>query len=119
MTWVDKERVWLESRVAAYDTSSQGPLLRGTQYVVVNLNISHFYALDWPSVDPLSPGEKEFILSILQESGPFMRRARFEPMAPEWLRYPRELWFNISPPVEVYEVMGTASDRDIQNTAIN
>lgn len=119
MTWVDKERAWLEKRAIAYDTGPQGPLSRGSRYVVVNLNTAHFYVLDWPGVDPLSPGEKDFFLSVLRETGPFRLRARFDPLVPEWLRYPRELWFNISPPVEVYEVMGTASERNIQNTTIN
>jgi hypothetical protein len=104
-TWVDKERDWLESKVGAFDTSPDGPVARGSRYVVVNRNTADFYVLDWPGVDPLSPGEKDFFRSILQESGPFRIRARFDPLAPEWLRYPRELWFNISPPVEVYEVI--------------
>ena len=115
----DKERAWLEKRAVAYDTGQQGPLSRGARYVVVNLNTAHFYVLDWPGVDPLSPGEKEFISSLLEESGPFKRRARFEPIVPDWLRYPRELWFNISPPIEVYEVTETALSGNLQKTKIN
>ena len=110
-TWVDKERDWLKRRVETFDTSPDGPVIRGSRYVVVNRNTAAFYVLDWPGVDPLSPGEKDFFLSVLRETGPFRLRARFDPLAPEWLRHPRELWFNVSPPVEVYEVVNPATGR--------
>jgi hypothetical protein len=110
-TWVDKERDWLNVKARTFDTSPDGPAIRGSRYVVVNRNTAAFYVLDWPGVDPLSPGEKDFILSLLHETGPFRLRARFDPVAPEWLRYPRELWFNISPPVEVYEVVKPGAGR--------
>jgi len=116
-TWVDKERDWLELKSRTFDTSPSGPVNRGSRYIVVNRNTADYYVLDWPGVDPLSPGEKNFFLSVLSETGPFRLRARFEPVAPEWLRHPRELWFNISPPVEVYEVVKPAASLQNKDTA--
>ena len=104
LTWVDKERRWLNKLGPTYDTSVQGPLARGVDYVVINRNTAQFYVLDWPGVDPQSPHEKDFLNAVLNETGPYRRVARFEPVVPAWLRYPRELWFNLSPPIDVFAV---------------
>jgi hypothetical protein len=103
-TWVDRERDWLARRAEGYDTSPAGPPARGARYVVINLNTTRYYILDWQGVDPLAPAERNFVNAVLDERAPYRRRAHFESAVPEWLRYPRELWFNISPTLDVYEV---------------
>ncbi len=70
----------------------------------MNLNTARHYILDWPGFDPESPNEKDFIQAVLDESGPFKLVAQFDPVIPVWLRYPGELWFNVSPPIRVYEI---------------
>ena len=72
----------------------------------MNRNTTSHYILDWPGVDPLSPNEKDFYLALIEGQGPYRRVARFESPVPAWLRYPKELWINISPTIEVYEVTG-------------
>jgi len=104
-TWVERERVWLAERGRTFDTTLQGPVVRGSRYLVINLNTLHHYILDFPGYDPASPHEREFFESVLAERPPFRKVARFEAIVPEWLRYPRELWINISPTIEVYEVV--------------
>ncbi len=108
-TWVDRERAWLARRAEGYDTSPAGPLARGTRFVTINLNTSRHYILDWQGVDPLAPAERDFVKALLVERPPYRHRAHFESAVPEWLRYPRELWFNISPTIEVYEVVGAGA----------
>jgi hypothetical protein len=104
-TWVDKERRWLASRAQTFDTSVDGPARRGAKYVVINLNTAHEYVLDRPGIDPESPREREFYLALLDGSGPFRLVATFEPVVPQWLRHPRELWINLAPSLRVYEVL--------------
>lgn len=109
LTWVDKERKWLKKSAATFDTSIHGPVIRQSKYIVMNINTASFYILDWPGVDPESPNEKEFVRALLEESGPFKQVARFDSIVPNWLRYPRELWFNVSPPIAVFEVSASSS----------
>ena len=104
LTWVDRERIWLKNSALTFDTSINGPVVRHSQYVVMNLNTARHYILDWPRFDPESPYEKDFIQALLDESGPFKLVAQFDPVIPAWLRYPGELWFNVSPPIRVYKV---------------
>jgi len=103
-TWVDKEREWLKRKSETFDTSLQGPARRKEKYMVINLNTVRHYVLDWPGTDPFSPNEKLFFQSIINGQGPFRLVASFDPPVPGWLRYPTELWRNISPPLRVYEV---------------
>ncbi|MCP5006202.1 MAG: phospholipid carrier-dependent glycosyltransferase [Planctomycetes bacterium] len=104
-TWVDKEREWLENKSETFDTTLQGPAKRGEKYIIINLNTVEHYVIDWPGIDPYSPNEKFFFHSLINDKGPFRLVASFDPPVPEWLRYPKELWRNISPPVRVYEVL--------------
>jgi len=104
VTWVDRERAWLQRRSEEFDTSVRGPAERGTKYVVINVNTAKHYVIDWPGIDPYSPNEKEFYNTLLNGEGPYRLVASFDPTMPEWLRYPKELWRNISPPIRVYEV---------------
>ncbi len=104
-TWVDKDREWLQSMSENFDTSLEGPAKRGAKYVVINLNTAKHYVIDRDGIDPLSPNEKDFFLSIIDGDGPFRLVAGFNPPVPEWLRFPKELWLNISPPIQVYEVL--------------
>lgn len=106
LTWIDKERIWLASQAGGFDTSIEGPELRNSKYVVMNRNTASHYIFDWPGVDPLSPDEKDFYRTLIEGQGPFHRVARFESPVPGWLHYPKELWINISPTIDVYEVAG-------------
>jgi hypothetical protein len=108
-TWVDKERRWLESRSVTFDKSVDGPARRGSKYVVINLNTAREYVLDRPGIDPESPREREFYVALLDGSGPFRLAATFDPVTPQWLRYPSELWINLAPSLRVYEVLPPVS----------
>ncbi len=101
---MDKEREWLKRKSETFDTSLQEPAKRGEKYIIINLNKVKHYVLDWPGIDPYSPNEKFFSQSPLNDKWPFSLVASFDPPPPEWLRYPTELWRNISPPLRVYEV---------------
>ncbi len=103
-TWVDRERAWLKDKSETFDTSLQGPARRGEKYIIINLNTVEHYVLDWPGIDPYSPNEKFFFQSLINGQGPFQLVASFDPPVPEWLRYPAELWRNISPRLRVYKV---------------
>ncbi|MCP4265662.1 MAG: phospholipid carrier-dependent glycosyltransferase [Candidatus Brocadiaceae bacterium] len=107
LTWVNRERIWLKKEALTFDTSVNGPVNRHSQYIVMNINTARHYILDWPGFDPESPNEKDFIQAVLDETGPFRLVAQFDPVIPEWLRYPGELWFNVSPPIRVYEISQT------------
>lgn len=104
ITWVDRERAWLAKSAATFDTSLRGPVARQSKYVAVNINTAKHYIVDWNGVDPLSPNEKDFIRAMLNEQEPFKQVAEFSPVIPKWLRYPEELWFNLSPVIKIYEV---------------
>jgi hypothetical protein len=106
LTWVDRERIWIDRMASEFDTGIDGPVLRGSKYVVINRNTASHYVLDWPGIDPASPNEKDFYHALIGEQGPFRHVVRFESPVPEWLRYPTELWINISPTIDVYEVTG-------------
>ena len=105
LTWLDKERIWLKKSALTFDTSINGPVSRNSKYVVMNTNMANHYILDWHGFDPASPKEKDFIQALLDEVEPFQLVAQFDPVVPEWLRYPKELWRNISPPIKVYEIL--------------
>jgi hypothetical protein len=101
---VDRERAWLAKSAATFDTSLRGPVARQSKYIAVNINTAKHYIVDWNGVDPLSPNEKDFIRAMLNEQEPFKQVAEFSPVIPKWLRYPEELWFNLSPVIKIYEV---------------
>lgn len=103
-TWVDRERIWLARQAETFNTGVRGPWLRGSDYILINRNTARFYVLNWAGEDPESPGEREFYQSVINEQSGFRRIASFEPLVPAPLRYPRELWFNLSPPIDVYSV---------------
>jgi len=113
-TWVDQERKWLASCATTFDTSVAGPSRRGAKFVVINLNTAHEYVLNRPGIDPESPHEREFYLTLLDGSGPFRLIASFDPVVPRWLRYPRELWINLAPPLRVYEVQPAMATSTVQ-----
>jgi len=115
-TWVDKERKWLHRHAATFDTSLAGPWQRGAKLVVLNLNTAREYVIDHPGVDPEAPHERDFYLALVQGTGPFRLAAAFDPVVPEWLRYPRELWINLAPPIRVYEVTPPLPTRDQHHT---
>lgn len=109
LTWVDRDRIWLNKKAANFDSSIHGPVARGSKYIIINVNTARHYVLDWPGIDPASPNEKEFFRSVMHETGPFKKVMHFEPIVPEWLRYPKELWINVSPTIEVFKVLHSAS----------
>ena len=113
LTWLDRERIWLKRSALTFDTSINGPVTRNSKYVVLNINTATHYILDWHGFDPESPKEKDFIRALLTEKEPFQLVAQFDPIIPEWLRYPKELWRNISPPIRVYKVLKPDSQNQI------
>ncbi len=103
-TWVDRERSWLEKSAATFNPDLVGPRARGSDWLAINLNTARFYVIDWPGHDPVAPREREFFTAVLDGDAAYPRVELFQPLVPDWLQYPREIWFNVSPPIALYAV---------------
>lgn len=114
VTWVDRDREGLKRSADTFDTSTNGPATRHSKYILMNVNTAKHYIIDWPGYDPYSPNEKDFMLALLEERAPFKQVAEFVPVIPEWLRYPEELWFNLSPVIKIFEVVNPKQESQIE-----